>query len=179
VGISEKCRKALRIAERYADGEVSEEKLGYAWGDARRAAQVTDRQERETAEALAMYIVSMLCEADIGRAVAAVDLAARCEAYSIEQARLADVQREQILLLRDICGNPFRPVTLNPACKAPAVVQLARSLYEERRFEDLPILADAVEEAGCDNQEVLGHLREAGLAHARGCWVLDLLLAKE
>jgi hypothetical protein len=101
-------RKALTIAERYADAEVSEEKLGFAWGDARRAAQVAYRQDRpETADASAMWAVSMLCEADIGSVVAAVGQAARCEAYPIEQARLADAHKQQLLLLRDIFANPF------------------------------------------------------------------------
>src|SRR5690348_12221328 len=72
-------RKALAVAERYADAEVSKEKLGFAWGDARRAAQAPSRQQRETAEVTAMWAVSVVCEADLGRAVAAVGLAALCE----------------------------------------------------------------------------------------------------
>ena len=57
------------------------------------------------------------------------------------------------------------------------VAGLARSVYDERRFADLPILADALEEAGCDNAELLTHLRGPG-PHVRGCWALDLLLGK-
>jgi hypothetical protein len=103
-------RKALAVAERYADGEVTGEKLGFAWGDARRAAQVAHRQERQTAEGTAMWAVALACEADIGRALSAVGLAARCEAYPFDPARLAAAQREQVLLLRDIFGPaPFRP----------------------------------------------------------------------
>jgi hypothetical protein len=171
-------RKALSIAERYAEGEVPEEKLGFAWGDARRAAKVAYREGRET-EAAAMWAVSLVCEADLGRAVAAVGWAAQCEAYAIGQPRLADVQREQVVLLRDIVGNPFRAVALDPAWRTHAVVQLARSLYDDRRFEDMPILADALEEAGADNQEILGHLRQKEPGHVRGCWCLDLVLGKE
>ena len=174
----ERSRKALSIAERYADGEVSAEKLGYAWGDARRAAQVAHRQERQTAEGAAMYAVAMLCQADIGRALEAVHLAAGCEAYSLGHARLADIHNEQIPLLRDLFGNPFQPVALDSALRTPAVVQLARSLYEEKRFEDLPVLADALEEAGCQDATVLEHCRGPG-PHVKGCWVLDLLLGKE
>jgi hypothetical protein len=81
-------------------------------------------------------------------------------------------------LLREIFGNPFHPVTLDPAWRTPAVMQLARSLYEERRFEDVPVLADALEEAGCTNAEILDHCRSGG-DHVRGCWLLDLLLGKE
>jgi hypothetical protein len=57
-------------------------------------------------------------------------------------------------------------------------VQLARSLYEERRFEDMPVLADALEEAGCQDAAVLEHCRGPG-PHVRGCWVLDVVLGKE
>jgi hypothetical protein len=55
--------------------------------------------------------------------------------------------------------------------------QHAQLIYEERRFADLPSLADAIEEAGCDNADVLAHCR-AGSEHVRGCWVVDLLLGK-
>jgi hypothetical protein len=57
------------------------------------------------------------------------------------------------------------------------VPRLARGLYEEGRFADLPVLADALEEAGCADERLLGHCRSGG-AHVRGCWVLDLLLDK-
>jgi hypothetical protein len=80
--------------------------------------------------------------------------------------------------MRDIFSNPFSPVTIDPACKTPAVVQLARSLYDERRFEDMPVLADALEEAGCQDAAVLDHCRSGG-DHVRGCWVVDLVLGKE
>jgi hypothetical protein len=81
-------------------------------------------------------------------------------------------------LLRDVFGPlPFRRVAVEASWKSPAVIALAQAVYEERRFEDLPVLADALEEAGGTDPEILTHLRGAGL-HARGCWVLDLLLGK-
>jgi hypothetical protein len=55
---------------------------------------------------------------------------------------------------------------------------LAQAIYEDRAFDRLPVLADALEDAGCTNSDLLGHLRGPG-PHARGCWVLDLLLGKE
>ncbi len=82
------------------------------------------------------------------------------------------------MLLRDLC-NPFRSVTLDPSWLTPNVLALARVLYEDRRFEDLPVLADALEEAGCTNQELLRHLREQGQAHVRGCWCIDQVRGKE
>lgn len=174
-------RKALTIAERYADGEVTAEKLGFAWGDARRAAQVAHRQERETAEASAMWAVSLLCEADIGRALTAVALVARCEAFPIEQGPLDEAQRQQSLLLRDIVSNPFCPVTLDSAWSRwqdDTIPKLAQVIYDERAFDRLPVLADALKEAGCTDADILAHCRGPG-PHVRGCWVVDLLLGKE
>src|SRR5947209_7031106 len=72
-------RKALVMAERYADNEITEEKLQFAWGDARRSARVNFRQERVTAEGTAKFAVSLLCEKDIHRVVQAINLAAGCE----------------------------------------------------------------------------------------------------
>jgi hypothetical protein len=91
-------------------------------------------------------------------------------------------------LLRDIFGNPFRPVGIDPAWLAwqgGTVVRLAEAVYEDRllptgtfRPDRVAALADALEEASCQVAEVLTHLREPG-SHRRGCWVVDCLLGKE
>lgn len=80
--------------------------------------------------------------------------------------------------VREIFGNPFRPVTLDPSSLTPTVVQLAQTIYNDRTFDRLPTLADALVQAGCDNDELLGHCRGPG-PHVRGCWVVDLVLGKE
>jgi hypothetical protein len=80
-------------------------------------------------------------------------------------------------LLREIVGNPFRPVAFDPAWRSPTVAALAGAIYDERAFDRLPILADALEEAGCDHPDVLAHCRGDG-PHVRGCWVVDLVLGK-
>jgi hypothetical protein len=83
-------------------------------------------------------------------------------------------------LFHDIFGNPFRPVALNRRWLAwcfGTVPAIARHVYEERAFHDLPILADALEDAGCGDAAILDHCRGPG-PHVRGCWVLDLLLGK-
>jgi hypothetical protein len=80
-------------------------------------------------------------------------------------------------LIRDIFGNPFRPVTADPAWLTSTVVALTRGIYEERAFDRLPILADALQDAGCDNADILDHCRGPG-PHVRGCWVVDLILGK-
>src|SRR5262249_39746048 len=84
-------------------------------------------------------------------------------------------------IIRDIFGNPFRPSTLNPTvltCNGGTVPKLAQAIYDGRTFDQLPILADALEEAGCINPDILAHCRQPGV-HVRGCWVVDLLLGKE
>jgi hypothetical protein len=84
---------------------------------------------------------------------------------------------QQALLARDIFGNPFRPVTADPAWLTSTVVALARGIDTDRAFDRLPILADALQDAGCDDHDVLSHCRGGG-PHVRGCWVVDVLLDK-
>ncbi len=81
-------------------------------------------------------------------------------------------------IVREIFGNPFRPITLNPSWLTSTVIAIANSIYEEKVFDRMPILADALQDAGCDNQDILNHCRQPG-EHARGCWVVDLLLSKQ
>jgi hypothetical protein len=83
----------------------------------------------------------------------------------------------QAELLRCIVGNPFRPVAADPAWLTSTAVGLASAIYADRAFDRLPILADALEDAGCDNADVLIHCRSHP-EHARGCWVVDLILEK-
>ncbi|MBM3980898.1 MAG: hypothetical protein FJ304_11545 [Planctomycetes bacterium] len=85
---------------------------------------------------------------------------------------------QQPALLRDIFGNPFRPVTFDPAWRTDTATTLARQMYEAREFGAMPILADALQDAGCDNDDILSHCRGKG-PHVRGCWVVDLVLGKE
>src|SRR5262249_44367045 len=84
----------------------------------------------------------------------------------------------QAALLRDIVGNPFRSITFDHSWRKPAVVDLAREIHEQRAFERMPSLADALEDAGCDNADVLQHCLQPG-EHVRGCWVVDLILEME
>jgi hypothetical protein len=86
--------------------------------------------------------------------------------------------KAQVALLRCIFGNPFRPVAFTPSWRSETAVALATGIYEQRAFDRLPVLADALEEAGCDHADVLNHLRGPG-PHARGCWVVDGVLGKE
>ena len=84
-------------------------------------------------------------------------------------------------LLHDLFGNPFRPATVpEPSVLAwggGAARRLAGAVYQARRFGDLPVLADMLEEAGCTDADILGHLRGPGV-HVPGCWAVDHLLGK-
>jgi hypothetical protein len=93
-------------------------------------------------------------------------------------ACLVDDRRVLFDCLRDVLGNPFSRVTLTPCWGTSNVVGMAEAIYDDRAFDRLPILADALEDAGCDNADILRHCREPG-KHVRGCWVVDLVLGKE
>ena len=81
-------------------------------------------------------------------------------------------------ILRDIFGNPFRPAGFDPSWWTSDVLALARGIYEERAFDRMPILADALQDAGCHSDDILPHCRDVSQIHVRGCWVVDLLLGK-
>ena len=87
-------------------------------------------------------------------------------------------RKGQCDLLRDLAGNPFRPLTADPRWRTGAAVGHDRTMYESRDFGAMPVLADALEEAGCNDTGVLAHCR-GDEPHVRDCWVLDLVLGKE
>ncbi len=78
----------------------------------------------------------------------------------------------------EVVGNPLRPPPRNPSWLTDDVLALAGGIYEELAFDRMPILADALQDAGCDNDAILGRCRGDG-PHVRGCWVVDLVLGKE
>jgi hypothetical protein len=95
-----------------------------------------------------------------------------------DRTRVCDEDIPQANLLRELFGNPFRSVPIDPLWlwwSNQAVLGLARTIYEDRCFDVMPILADALEDAGCHDADILNHCRQPG-EHARGCWVIDLLL---
>jgi hypothetical protein len=100
------------------------------------------------------------------------DLYSRSE-YSARKA----IGVVQASLLRCLLGGPGCPVAADPAWRTSAVLSLARGIYEERAFDRLPILADALQDAGCEVVAILDHCRSPS-PHARGCWVVDLLRGK-
>jgi hypothetical protein len=99
--------------------------------------------------------------------------------YTSREYRSAESLEEsaQCTILREIFGNPFRPVVLNSTWCTTTAVSLAQHIYASRDFSAMPILADALQDAGCDSEEMLSHCRGEG-PHVRGCWVVDLVLGK-
>jgi hypothetical protein len=88
-------------------------------------------------------------------------------------------QTALVARIRDIFGNPFCPIAFSPMWRTGTAIALARQMSDSRDFFAMPILADALQDAGCDNTDILDHCRDTALTHVRGCWVVDLVLGKE
>jgi hypothetical protein len=171
----ERSRRAAEMAERYADGEATRKEVYVAWdsavvADGTRWSQACPSDEDVPANA------ACWCAYTSERAAKAAWLAADGACRFLQhQDRTA-----HITLLRCIFGNPFRRNGFNRLWSAGnegAVGKMAQAVYHERAFDRLPILADALEDAGCDNADILSHCRGPG-PHVRGCWVVDLILGK-
>ena len=99
----------------------------------------------------------------------------RCIAHAIVEP--AGELAHQAALVREVLGNPFRPVNFPRSWRTDTAVALASEMYASGDFSAMPILADARQDAGCDNPDVLDYCHGRG-PHVRGCWVLDLVLGK-
>jgi hypothetical protein len=98
--------------------------------------------------------------------------------FAAQEQRRSVERDAQCYLMRDIFGNPFRPVAVDPRWRTVDAIGLARAIYEDRAFDRMPLLADALMDAGCADEQVVGHCRGGG-PHVRGCWVVDLVLGRE
>ena len=178
-------RRAVELAEQYVDGNESFHAL------------LTVRREIEQSANLGWtYRVARLLrvETDAVRSpavgIGVTQHLARLAAYkAVSEAaelliadNLDDLRRPGALLsnvFRDIFGNPFRPVVFSPAWRTETAITLAHQMYDSRDFSLMPILADALQDAGCENEHILNHCRDTEAKHVRGCWVVDLVLGKE
>jgi hypothetical protein len=184
-------------------GRSSERKLRlFAVAGVRRLwSLLTDLGSREAAEAAVCYADGTIGQRELERAAAralnpvgttADQFARHVVLVSLCRALLEAAHRVHpdagVSILRDLFGNPFRPTpVVDPAWLAwqgGTVRELAQVAYEERRLPEgtldpgrLAVLADALEDAGCADADLLGHLRGPG-HHVRGCWAVDLLLGK-
>jgi hypothetical protein len=155
--MDETVRTAVEVSERYADKLASKQELAHAlslafssmWASGGPMAYPTPRGVRSARR-----------------------LTARAAGDGESE------RRYQAAVLRDLFGNPFRRFAAPHSARAAGVVGLlAESIYADRAFDRLPILADALEEAGFTEPDVLNHCRD-GAEHARGCWVLDMVLVR-
>lgn len=162
-------RQAVEICERYADGLASQEELGAAHNYAYEVL-------RTSADANASAILCTWATSDPNYSNYSRYEVASDSAASAVQHRAAE-RVAQAASLRDLLAFPVPP-TLDPSCLSGTVVALAEAIYDERAFDRLPVLADALEDGGCTNQDILSHCRTFG-EHVRGCWVVDLILSKD
>jgi hypothetical protein len=163
-------RRAVLVGERFVDGAVSEAELRRAfivawpngWEHLRTAAicTLTAQQEWQLRQVriLAYEVVRL-----------------------VEHQQLSAMKRfqpqQQADFLREIFGNPFRPPVFLPDWRTPDVLALAGEIHDERSFEHLPVLADALEDAGCGDLGLLAHFRRRE-GHLPGCWALDCVLGQ-
>lgn len=176
----------LEVLERFADGQATDVELQAVYDGAwKLACQYTSIGPESPVFPSAEWDEQM----EEGRAFEVVGyLAARPDPQEsfvsilgmaiANLEELANFEYELRPLLHDICGNPFRPVTFSPSWRTDTALSLARTMYDSRDFSAMPILADALQDAGCDNDDILSHCRDPQQAHVRGCWVVDLLLGK-
>ena len=176
-------RKTLEVAERFADGHATAEELLAARAEAQAAADQA-HYDAYIDEARADFRWDAAYEA-AWRAAEVADAALQCVADGVgegdgDQMTMVAEALQQPDLIREVFGNPFRWTLVDPswlAANGGAAGKLAKAIYDCRAFERLPLLADALKDAGCADADLLAHLRAPGL-HVRGCWALDLVLGK-
>lgn len=165
--------RAIEACEQFTDGAISEEELIIARGP------VFDDSER--LHAVGEGNSNFLRIAALAAVCLATGLTVRKVTPQIAMLlgrQTGGVAKDiHVSSLHDIFGNPFRPVMFSPEWGTSTAVAIAKEMYDSRDFSAMPILADALQDAGCDNEDILNHCRQPG-EHVRGCWVVDLLLGK-
>jgi hypothetical protein len=178
----QRIRRLVEVAERFADGLATAKGLRAA----RSAAEGVWDEWRTVGTPLEwpFHAYAALVVGEVPIHLHRLCGPGNLTTMSVYRARAARRARQQAML-RDLFGNPFRPATLDPGWLTPDVLTLAQAAYDHRTLPAgtldparLALLADALEDAGCDNADLLGHLRGPG-PHVRGCWSLDLILGKE
>ena len=171
----ERDRDMLLVGEKLADGEATPEEVaatrqrcldrtGHIWAAVRAAIATTNPQPRAAVKEVMFAVCMAVASHGDGYP----------ERWTAESTAHAEVVRE-------IFSNPFRPVRIDPAWRGwndGMAVRIARAIYDERAFDRMPVLADALEDAGCDDPDILSHCRGPG-PHYRGCFLLDALLDRE
>jgi hypothetical protein len=175
--VDPRSQAAVEVAEQFADNIATAAQLERAYESAEVAhheAFTAKGKERASLEWAAQYAADRV-------PFFAARRASRFARVAAAIALNSNTENEaQANLLREIFVNEFRPVTIDPIWRTwndGTVTKLASTIYADRAFDRLPILADALEDAGCDNTDLLAHCRGQG-PHVRGCWAVDFLLGK-
>jgi hypothetical protein len=175
--------RALQVAERFVEGSASEEEWQAAYGESKSVCYMFQE--------ILLYEVSVLSPGEPSLAANLIDTAVVLSnsdfkyvqqvCYIAKHAQgLGDEGRErrwQAQVLCDILGEIEPSPELKSSWYTDAAISLARRMYDSRDFSPMPILADALEDAGCDNKTIMNHCRSGG-PHVRGCWVVDLLTGR-
>jgi hypothetical protein len=177
----ERSCKAVEVAEDFVDGRTNHQERQSAANAAWDAANPTHYRDWTGAGYAAAAAAARVVDRDwplFGRSQPYGEIASEYAWLAAQNSVFFLDKTARCDLLRDIFGPlPLCTATIEPSLLTPEVVSLAQTIYENRRFEDMPLLADALEEAGWVNEEITRHCR-SGAEHVRGCWVVDLLLGK-
>jgi hypothetical protein len=169
--VPDQARAGLEEVVRYADGMSTRAAMKRV-RERMAEARASTPSHRTTADDFVCYAVEYAAQEK--GALKAVDYSAGIWGWGSREF----VPLPHAALFLEIFGNPFRPVSFPPEWRTSTALALSRQMYESRDFGPMPILADALQDAGCDNANVLCHCRETG-PHVRGCWVVDWVLNKE
>lgn len=172
---SEECRNVVDVVERHANESASLDDLKAARLTASWSGILVTKYV--AAESAFTAAKKTAWEAQVLAADTAYEAAGRPKSLGIRDQAWDDASRLHCELIRDLV-NPFNSTSINPVWLTHSVCQLAEAIYIERAFDRMPILADALEDAGCQDEQILSHCRREG-SHVRGCWVVDLLLDKK
>ncbi|MEM8534878.1 MAG: hypothetical protein AAGF95_28820 [Chloroflexota bacterium] len=175
--------RAMAIVEQFAEGFVSTDMLAQARQDAENSTHVPkwgskDNKLSSEVAAVVTAAVEHPNAADVLEACWRATNARWTHTDQDEENRRTVEMQWQATVCRDVFGNPFCPIAFSPEWRTAATVSCAARMYESRDFSAMPVLADALQDAGCKTTVILDHCRNAG-SHVRGCWVVDLVLGFE
>jgi hypothetical protein len=177
--------RAVEVLEQFVEGNATAEQLAAAKEDAWESTmEIPNPEGNRLPEVEALGAIALHeSRADMIRG--AEEATAWVKVGTGEAIREPE-RKSQCALVREIFGNPFRPVSVEPSWLTPSVLALAQTAYEQRALpsghldaDRMAVLADALEDAGCDNPDILSHCRQPDGIHYRGCWVLDLILGRQ
>jgi hypothetical protein len=174
--VDPRSQRAVEVAELYADGSALPKDMERAMSEA--SAALVELEDVAYGEGQDFISENHRLAIRGAEAALGVFFDHPVSAWRLSRVVHPDVESKtgQVNILHDLFGNPLRPVVIDPNWRTQTVVSLARAIYQDQAYDRLPILADALEDSGCDQAEVLNHCRRQK-GHFRGCWLLDALLA--